>query len=393
MTFSEIIEELGIESYPAELEEIYKDAKGVLNFSEKDIDMLEREYSVIGACQAELVDCLNEIRSNSALWEYTAAAAAYLSRVSHAEGLKLKLPSVSNEYPTCYYSALLLVMAMPEAINNYLRRGFSKDEVADIVSAFRAKMNASNESGEKLGLDSSAYNWLRHYTSSVIFKTSLFGITPRILNSPLMLLKNSCGEYKIMMTGGRFHRDGKILGSAGYTDEGGAFDAEFSEDEKFYTGHEVIDSRVSNELSRLSKSEWRIVLKQGDGFAGLHIPRNAELTDERMNKSFREAYKLTVERYPDYNPKGVHCSTWLLDPKLSEILGPGSNIARFQSRFTKYPIKSGGKELFGFAFPKNVNSYKDLPENTSLQRKLKAMYINGEFICAHAGFVTDIDFD
>ena len=199
------------------------------------------------------------------------------------------------------------------------------------------------------------------------------------------------GEYKILMIDRRIHRNGKILGSAGYTDDEGSFISEFSEDERFYTGHEVIDAKVAREISKLEKSMWRVVTKQGDGMVGIHIPPGADITDEKMTKSFKEAFKITKERYPDFDAKTVHCSTWMLDPKLAEILGPDSKITGFINRYLKYPIKSAGKEVFGFVFPREFESYESLPEDTSLQRKLKAMYINGEFIHAHAGFVIRSD--
>ena len=81
----------------------------------------------------------------------------------------------------------------------------------------------------------------------------------------------------------------------------------------------------------------------------------------------------------------------MLDPKLAEILGPSSRITGFINQYLKYPIKSNGQELFNFVFPGDFDSYESLPEDTSLQRKLKAMYINGEFIHAHAGFVIGSD--
>ena len=387
MEFSKIIESLGIESFPPELEEIYNKGEGVSNFTADDIDALERDWHIIGGCRDALADCLEKTKKNEALWEFTKAAATYLTRTRHAEGFALKLPSTGDAYPDCYFSALLLVIAMPEALNNYLKRGFPREEIIEIVAAFKAKLNAG-----KSGIGNS-FNWLRHYTSSVIYKTSLFGITPRIIAAPIMLLKNSVGEYRLMMTDGVYHKDGKVLGSAGYTDTDGSFNAEFSEDEQSYTGNLVVDSAVQRETTRLEKSEWTVVAKTGDGIAAIHIPRGAKLTDDVMNKSFREAFKIMVERYPDYNPKMVHCSSWLVDPKLAEILGPTSNIAHFISRFMKYPIKSGGKELFGFAFPSGIDSYEDLPEDTSLQRKLKKLYLDGGFIHAHAGFVTDIDIE
>ena len=124
---------------------------------------------------------------------------------------------------------------------------------------------------------------------------------------------------------------------------------------------------------------------------GLHIPRGADLSEESMTKGFRDAMAKTLKHYKDLDPKVVHTSTWLLSPKLAELQGEGSGIARFSGRFIKYPIKSGGKELFGFAFPKAPEKYEDLPEDTSLQRKLKALYVSGGFIHAHAGFVPESD--
>ena len=124
---------------------------------------------------------------------------------------------------------------------------------------------------------------------------------------------------------------------------------------------------------------------------GLHIPRNADLSEESMTKGFHDAMEKTLRHYSDLSPKVVHCSTWLLSPTLADLCGHKGGITRFQNRFIKYPIKSGGKELFGFAFPSGIENYEDLPEDTSLQRKLKALYISGGFSLAHAGFVPDSD--
>ena len=385
MNFLDLISTLEIESYPEKLKEIYDGGMSLSDFDESAIDALDSEYSVVGECKVSLKECLAHIRKDEALWKYTCAAAAYLPEASHPDGFELILPKVDTEYPLCYYSALLLVMALPKAIKNYLNRGFTKEEAINIYSAIKSRINSS-----KSGLNAQGYNWLRHYTSSVIFKTSMFSVTPRRLRYPVILLKNNLGEYKIMMTRGKIHRSGKIFGSAGYTDEDGSFDAEFSEDENFYTGHEVIDAKVSKNATALRKSEWRAVVKEGDGFAGIHIPRGADLTCEKMEKSFKEALEIAKERYPDYNIKAVHCSTWLLEPRLCDILGPNSKITGFNQKFLKYPIKSNGKELFGFAFPSGIQSYEELPEDTSLQRKLKKIYLDGEFIHAHAGFVTSI---
>lgn len=383
MEFKEVVKKLSIESYPAELEEMFNNG-GVSNFDSKDIDALDEEYHAVGNLRESLKLCLEEVKKDEALWGYTYAAAALLSKVTHTGGYEIKLPEVKSEYPLCHYLSLLLVMAMPAAVAKYHERGFYKEEIVDILGAFRGRINSL-----ETGLNPQGYHWLRHYTSSVLYKTSLFSITPRILVAPMMLLKNTRHEYKLIATGGRYHRDGKVLGSAGYTDEDGAFDAEFSEDELCYTGNEVINACVTKNAIKLKKSEWSVVIKQGDGIAGIHIPRGADLSDEKMKKSFREAFEIMKERYPDYNPKAVHCSSWLVCPTLIELQGPNSNITRFVNTFIKYPIKSAGTELFGFAFPKKPDSYEELAEDTSLQRKIKALYLDGKHIHAHAGFVPE----
>ena len=312
-----------------------------------------------------------------------------MEKATHPEGYALALPTLDSDTPLYHYPIMLLAFALPSAIKKYRDRGFPDEEIKELLSALKGSICSVDSKTGKPSI--SGYHWLRHYTSAVIYNAGLFGVTPRIIDAPVMLLKNKYGEYKIIMTDGRFHSSGKILGSAGYTDEEGSFDAEFSEDDEYYNAHEVINSRVSKSITRISKREWQTVAKKGDWIVGLHIPKGADLSEEKMTEGFRSAMLKTTKRYPDLSPKAVHCSTWLLDPYLAEILGPGSKITGFINRFIKYPIKSGGKELFGFAFPSNYDSYEALPENSSLQRKLKALYINGGYIHAHSGFIPESD--
>jgi hypothetical protein len=74
---------------------------------------------------------------------------------------------------------------------------------------------------------------------------------------------------------------------------------------------------------------------------------------------------------------------------LREILRPSSNILAFQKSYTRIPVQSTGVTVFPFVFqmpaaiPKNLNL---LPETTSLQRKVKRLYINGGHINECAGF-------
>lgn len=387
MNFQEMIENLGITKYPQTICEIFNEKSQGFDLGENVFDEIEEKFSILGERIDSLKLCAAAVRENEALKEFTRVAVSFLQRANHYEGFKLGLPQFDKESPLYHYPILLLSLAMPNGIEKYRSRGFSDEETKTIVSGFKNRICSKTDGKYEVG----AYNWLRHYTSALLFNAGLFGVTPRMIDAPIIILKNDVGEYKIMMTDGKFHKSGKNFGSAGYTDEEGAYYADFSDDGDFYTGREVIDSVVSKSITKLAKRDWKTVAKQWDWMAAIHIPRGANLSEESMTKGFHDAMDKTLKYYSDLSPKFVHCSTWLLDPKLAELLGPSSNITRFLNRFIKYPIISGGKELFGNAFPSNFNSYEELPENTSLQRKLKALYLNGEFIHAHAGFVPNSD--
>lgn len=388
MTFENMISALGIETYPDVLPSIFENEKEPLDMSDSFFDKLEADYAAVGKRIDVLKLCAKEVGKNEALAEYTRVAVKFLERANHTEGFKLKLPTFDQDSPLFHYPTLLLVLALPNGIATYLKRGFPEEEVRKMISSFGPRISATDKDGR---FSNGSYNWLRHYTSAALFNAGLFSVTPRLIDAPILILKNTTGDYKIMMTAGKYHKSGKVFGSAGCLDEDGSFVAEFSDDGESYTGHEVVDSCVSKDVITLKKSEWRVIAKQWDWMVGLHIPRGADLSEESMTKGFKDAMAKTLKHYSDLSPKVVHTSTWLLSPTLAELCGYKGGITRFQNRFIKYPIKSGGKELFGFAFPSGIEKYEDLPEETSLQRKLKALYISGGFSLAHAGFVPESD--
>jgi len=75
-----------------------------------------------------------------------------------------------------------------------------------------------------------------------------------------------------------------------------------------------------------------------------------------------------------------------MDPQLSKLLKPGSNITAFQRKFTRFPFVSSGNAVFKFVFFKQCKTLQELPENTSLERVLKKHYLDGHYIYEPGGF-------
>jgi hypothetical protein len=236
------------------------------------------------------------------------------------------------------------------------------------------------------GVDAAAFNWLIFYAKALVFYSGVFNITPKYFDDRAVILQNKMtGEIKPIITVDEIHRDGGILGSAGFEDEEGSFPANFIETDEYYEGYEAKNALVINERKRFYKNEWDILLAPGYGIAGIHIPRGANLSEEVMRCGLSDALTMTRKHYPEYNAKAVYCASWMIDPQLEKFLGAESKIVSFTKKFTTFPRRDYGGAIFGFVFPRKPDDYNDLPEDTSLQRKMKAHYLSGKFVYSPAG--------
>jgi len=73
------------------------------------------------------------------------------------------------------------------------------------------------------------------------------------------------------------------------------------------------------------------------------------------------------------------CESWLLDPSLLHFLKDNSNSVQFMKRFEKFPVcvpqPSAAKRIFGFNF--DMKQLQDAPEETGMQKALKAYLLQG----------------
>jgi hypothetical protein len=243
---------------------------------------------------------------------------------------------------------------------------------------------------KKQGLDKAGFGWLRLYATALVFPAGCFNVTPKFYSGNFIFIKNvNTGEVLPLALRGVYHKTGAVLGSAGYTDEDGSFEAVYREDDDAFYGHASENNYVSPVARTFKKSEWRAVFREGDGAVGLHIPRGADLSPESVEEGFKLSMELTKKHYPEFNARAIHCVSWMLDPNLADMLGEESKIIKFLNRFTKHPVKNNGEGVFTFVFPGKPEDLTELPENTSLQRKLKKRYLDGKFIHLFGGIVSD----
>lgn len=387
MKFQEIAARLGVTEYPEVLNGVYE------NLANERVDIcdlaliekLQKEFEVFGEYYDKVVEGATAVAADPVrkAWGETVATALKTKTVAKA---RLVPTPVSDE--TVGADMLPLLILIPfildvEAL--YRKMGFEESEVLRIVKSFGGCIKATEARTGRPGYNRSYFNWQGLYLRGALFRFQSFNYELRDHDFAYILKNRTTGELLPVMADGTYHRSGMVLGSAGYEDEEGSFEATFEETEDSYIGYPAIDNLVVNRKETYPRSEWECVLRPGDHVISVHIPAKTDLSPEAVEKSYLDGLKFIDEQFPDYKPKAYFCKSWLLDPHLEEMLGSQSKISRFLNGFTKWPGKSEGRDVFGFVFVGFKGELKDLPEDTTLMRKLKAWYLEGNYIHGTCG--------
>ncbi|MBR6772795.1 MAG: DUF5596 domain-containing protein [Clostridia bacterium] len=138
-------------------------------------------------------------------------------------------------------------------------------------------------------------------------------------------------------------------------------------------------------LFRLGRLQFALgkahpVVPSGEYVIEVHIPQGEPLNIDACFESFAKAKEFFAKYYPDKRAEYFVCGSWLLSPDIPSIADESSNICRFMRLWTQLPHEGDKsyqaiQRVFGFGFdPENIAS---APENTTLQRRLKAHLLAG----------------
>jgi hypothetical protein len=301
------------------------------------------------------------------------------------------MPETDGSFAGDMLPVLVLLQEVPQMIKKYEARGFSDKQIIKNLENFKINIGVLELLNGRPMLAQSHYSWLCNYTKALIFDHKGFNFQPNVWGRNTIVIKNKLtGEHLPIMIRGTFHKSGLVLGSAGCKDEEDSFEAEFSETVEVFIGHPAINGRVQPRLQCFKKTEWECVLRPGDNVVSLHIPRKTNLDPEFVSESLKEGLELTKKYYPEASPKYIVCHSWLLDPTISYLLGENAKLSKFISRFVSYPFLDQGRGCLGYVWPGNKGAVEGYEENTSLQRGIKKLMLDGGFILGHGGVIADL---
>lgn len=392
MTLREIADSIGIGDYMSELDTIYA------SMPETDtpacdldvIDKLQTEYNTFGQFY-ELVRAvaiqINGDKNRSA-WIKTAAA---FSKDNTRELVnRIPVPTPDGTVVTSLLPLYILISMLPCAVEEYRRRGFSEKEIGLVMHRIWDGMRIVKKQTGMPGINKTYFTWQTLFAKAQIFELEegLQFELKKVQEDVVYIRNKTTGQIIPVINQGMVHRNGlHMLGSIGFEDEDGAFEAAFREDDKNIYGHGCYDCKIDIEEKAYPKTEWEVYLRPGDDCLSFHIPEGADISLSSVIAQFEKGRRIAKERYPEHKGWDIFGSSWILDPTLNEIVKSESKIAQLMTLFARYPVKSDGASIFSFVFDNKPETLEDLPEDSSLRRGLKKMYLEGKYNHIYAGIV------
>lgn len=180
-----------------------------------------------------------------------------------------------------------------------------------------------------------------------------------------------------------------------YTDTMGFF-RRVLEEAKAYSGTYTVDRvfwgwrQSSMTIFRLGALEFE--MKRAEHTVSIHIPSDADFSPRSVGESLRMEREFCKAYLPEMADARIYCDSWLMSEVLAELLPEDSNIVRFQRRFDMLEQERETDACVRWLFRQTRDTpTEQLREDTSLQRKVKRLMLEGGHIGTGCGVLRDAE--
>lgn len=286
------------------------------------------------------------------------------------------------------YELFAFLCLIPMIKNTYevlSKMGIDEDIVNATVRQYEECVFIYERRFDRLGMNKRYFDWLQHYVDCEILNINRLRFEIHYLSEPVYMLRRKAdGEDILVMGEGEFNSQG--LYSDTPPEKEAIFSCSFLETESEYVSFPVTEGgRASRRLCTYPKSEYEKVLGKGDAVLSVHIPVEGDFSKAACLESYRRARAVFARFFPELDVKGFVCYSWMMSPELKDYMKPGSRVLGFASQYIRFPIHTEGEDVLNFVFYLKFKSYEDLPEDTSLQRGLKKLYLEGGRLYEYGG--------
>ncbi len=220
-------------------------------------------------------------------------------------------------------------------------------------------------------------DWLRTVASGALYRLGRLEFVPTTMAFPLRVYRHgrTAAVIALAEAGEPFSDEGVGIGPHTWV-------STLVETEEAIVGTAISPrGRALRQAVRLPRETWHLVLKPGDPILDLHVPGEEPLTIAALHAAHTQAATFFERYYPDYPFVAYLCDSWLFSPLLEEMLGPDSNIVRWQQEGYLLPDDSEGEGMLEGPFGASQIDIAVAPRDTRLRRALIAHLEHGKRLC------------
>ena len=159
---------------------------------------------------------------------------------------------------------------------------------------------------------------------------------------------------------------------------------EYGFDRWWWTGRQL-----SLRLFRIGSLEYELCEEEQGKVISVHIPSDADLNEGAVDESFKNARAFLNQYFPEYAKAPLFCHSWMLSPALKELLPATSRLNRFRERFTLQGADENADDYKLWVFKNKELQIEEFPENTTLQKNMKAYLLRGGKVGCAWGIVRE----
>lgn len=373
MTYLEFSTRFGL---GAQFEPLYSEAlsrmreSGADMFSDERILALEGEWGLFPRYLTEVREAARELRSDEGLMAF-----GYLLYLAYVRDLR-GVPLPDEKRPATEFLPLFSVLYLtPEYIADCRARSIPDAVIADSLR------EADTQIGDYAALfgrpGCRIYGeWLKLFLKGRIFRLGRLNFEMTVLPAGVRIFEREGKLYPIP-DGIDLHPKGMGFGSAGMTD-GTPIPARaevFGDTVRGFLPDALGECTAGQTVLR----GVRPVLSPADPVISVHIPTTGgSFSPNACDAAFALADAFFARCFPEFSYEFYFCHSWLMDKRLSLLLGRESNIGAFADRFTVWPGVSAGQGVFEYLYCCSPDTDPSaLPEDSALRRAVKRHLLAG----------------
>ena len=239
---------------------------------------------------------------------------------------------------------VLYLSRLEQATRAHASRGVPDEVSADTFRDLHLWIDHHHRATGGWGL-SEAW-WLRLHFTNRLFHLGRLQFERTTYRYPFRLLLRADGrEVVVVAEGGLAIREDGQFADADGVAAARPWTTDLVETADGLSAHPLnARGAVLPEPRELDWDEWREVLRPGNVVVGVHIPeggpapRWGPLDPVGVADSFESAAEFFRRCFAEDGARAFACSTWLLDPQLTDYLPDSSNIVAFQRSFLLHPL-------------------------------------------------------